>query len=327
MGLISRSQCNCDGITIFIAPMSLHSTNLDSILPLVNRGKVRDIYEVNASTLLFVATDRISAYDVIMENGIPNKGKILTKLSEFWFSFLYNYAHNHLLLEPHCDEDEIFKHLPAELSEHKYKQQLVGRSLLVKKMKLIPLEVIVRGYVTGSAWKEYKKLKTIHGIRIAEDLQESQELSTPLFTPSTKAEQGEHDENITPEQAQKLIGKELCDKVAKIAIDLYTKAKEYAKGKGIIIADTKFEFGLDENDNVVLVDEVLTPDSSRFWNASKYEVGKSQESYDKQFLRDWLTSNNLNGKEGVSMDKDIAEKTKEKYVEAYEALTGNTWKD
>lgn len=291
------------------------------------RGKVRDIYEINATTLLFVATDRISAYDVIMENGITNKGKILTKLSEFWFFFLFNQVHNHLVLEPHTDEEEIFKHLPPQLSEPKYKDQLAGRSLLVKKMQLIPLEVIVRGYVTGSAWKEYKKSKTIHGIPIEEDLQESQELPTPLFTPSTKAEQGEHDENITPEQAEKIVGKELCDKLATIAIDLYTKAKEYAKTKGIIIADTKFEFGLDEGGNVVLVDEVLTPDSSRFWNASQYEVGKSQESYDKQFLRDWLTSNNLNGKDGVVMDDSIVQKTKEKYVEAYEVLTGNTWKE
>ncbi|KAF3989504.1 hypothetical protein FT663_01748 [Candidozyma haemuli var. vulneris] len=307
--------------------MSLHTTELDGILPLVNRGKVRDIYEINATTLLFVATDRISAYDVIMENGITNKGKILTKLSEFWFFFLFNQVHNHLVLEPHTDEEEIFKHLPPQLSEPKYKDQLAGRSLLVKKMQLIPLEVIVRGYVTGSAWKEYKKSKTIHGIPIEEDLQESQELPTPLFTPSTKAEQGEHDENITPEQAEKIVGKELCDKLATIAIDLYTKAKEYAKTKGIIIADTKFEFGLDEGGNVVLVDEVLTPDSSRFWNASQYEVGKSQESYDKQFLRDWLTSNNLNGKDGVVMDDSIVQKTKEKYVEAYEVLTGNTWKE
>lgn len=307
--------------------MTLHTTELDGILPLVSRGKVRDIYEVNANTLLFIATDRISAYDVIMENGIPDKGKILTKLSEFWFFFLFNQVHNHLVLEPHSDEEEIFKHLPPQLSEPKYKDQLKGRSLLVKKMQLIPLEVIVRGYVTGSAWKEYKKSKTIHGIAIEEDLQESQELASPLFTPSTKAEQGEHDENITREQAEKLVGKELCDKVADIAIDIYTKAKEYAKTKGVIIADTKFEFGLDESGSVVLVDEVLTPDSSRFWSAEKYEVGKSQESYDKQFLRDWLTSNKLDGKEGVKVDEEIAVKTKEKYVEVYKILTGNTLTD
>lgn len=302
--------------------MSLTTTNLDGILPLLARGKVRDIYEVDDKTLLFVATDRISAYDVIMANGIPAKGKILTKLSEFWFDFLSEVP-NHLLLAP--GSKDLFKHLPAQLSEPKYRQQLEGRALLVKKMKLIPLEVIVRGYITGSAWKEYKKSKTVHGLPINADLQESQEFPTAIFTPSTKAEQGEHDENISPEQAAEIVGKELCDKVAAIAIELYTKAKEFAKTRGIIIADTKFEFGLDENDNVVLVDEVLTPDSSRFWNASTYELGKSQDSYDKQFLRDWLTANKLNGVDGVKMADDIAIRSKEKYVEAYEALTGSKW--
>lgn len=303
--------------------MSLHTTNLDGILPLLARGKVRDIYEVDANTLLFVATDRISAYDVIMSNGIPGKGKILTKLSEFWFDFLSSEVPNHLLLKP---EEDIFSHLPAELSQPKYKEQLEGRSLLVKKMKLIPLEVIVRGYITGSAWKEYKKSNTVHGLKVEQqNLQESEEFATPIFTPSTKAEQGEHDENISPEQAAEIVGKELCDKVAAIAIRLYSKAKEYAKTRGIIIADTKFEFGLDANDNVVLVDEVLTPDSSRFWNASTYEVGRGQDSYDKQFLRDWLTSNNLNGKDGVAMDESIVVQTKSKYVEAFEALTGQKW--
>lgn len=302
--------------------MSLTTTNLDGILPLLARGKVRDIYEVDDKTLLFVATDRISAYDVIMANGIPAKGKILTKLSEFWFDFLSKVP-NHLLLAP--GSKDLFKHLPAQLSEPKYRQQLEGRALLVKKMKLIPLEVIVRGYITGSAWKEYKKSKTVHGLPINADLQESQEFPTAIFTPSTKAEQGEHDENISPEQAAEIVGKELCDKVAAIAIELYTKAKEFAKTRGIIIADTKFEFGLDENDNVVLVDEVLTPDSSRFWNASTYELGKSQDSYDKQFLRDWLTANKLNGVDGVKMADDIAIRSKEKYVEAYEALTGSKW--
>lgn len=307
--------------------MSLHTTNLDNILPLLARGKVRDIYEVDSETLLFVATDRISAYDVIMTNGIPLKGKILTKLSEFWFDFLSDTVPNHLKLSPSAPDLEIFKYLPKELSEEKYRSQLEGRSLLVKKMKLIPLEVIVRGYITGSAWKEYKKSKTVHGLPVNEELQESQEFATPIFTPSTKAEQGEHDENISPEKAAEIVGQELCDKVADIAIKLYTKAKEYAKTKGVIIADTKFEFGLDSENNVVLVDEVLTPDSSRFWNALQYKLGTSQNSYDKQFLRDWLTTNQLNGKEGVAMDDDIAIKTKEKYVEAYESLTGKKWVD
>ncbi|KAK7678145.1 Bifunctional purine biosynthetic protein ade1 [Cerrena zonata] len=268
---------------------SLHTTELDNILPLVARGKVRDIYEVDANTLLFVATDRISAYDVIMENGISSKEK---------------------------------------LSEAKYKKQLSGRSLLVRKLKLIPLEVIVRGYITGSAWKEYKNHQTVHGLSIEQQgLQESQEFTKPIFTPSTKAEQGEHDENISPEKAAEIVGKELCDKLAEKAVQLYSKAKEYAKTKGIIIADTKFEFGLDENNDLVLVDEVLTPDSSRFWNLANYKIGQSQDSYDKQFLRDWLTSNGLNGKDGVSMDKDIIVRSKEKYIEAYEALTGNKWSD
>lgn len=284
---------------------------------------MRDIYELDAYTLLFVATDRISAYDVIMSNGIPAKGKILTQLSEFWFEFLSSQVPNHLFLP--AGSPDLFKHLPAELSDPKYRKQLEGRSLIVKKMKLIPLEVIVRGYITGSAWKEYCKSQTVHGLPIEPGLKESQEFVTPIFTPSTKAEQGEHDENISPEQAEKIVGKDLCDKLAKLAVDLYSKAKEFAKSRGIIIADTKFEFGLDENDSIVLVDEVLTPDSSRFWNAATYEVGKGQDSYDKQFLRDWLTSNKLNGKDGVAMDALIAVRTKEKYVEAFEALTGKKW--
>ena len=327
--LIFQSQFNQDISGYLIVDMveALHTTNLDGILPLVSRGKVRDIYEVDSNTLLFVATDRISAYDVIMENGVVSKGKILTKLSEFWFDFLSDTIQNHLVLKD-ANDDALFKSLPSQLSEDKYKSQLSGRSLLVKKMKLIPLEVIVRGFITGSAWKEYKKLKTVHGMIIDQDnLQESQEFTIPIFTPSTKADQGEHDENISPEKAAEIVGKELCDKLSAKAIELYSKAKEYAKTKGIIIADTKFEFGLDENDNLVLVDEVLTPDSSRFWNASNYEIGKSQDSYDKQFLRDWLTSNNLAYKDGVAMDDDIVTRTKFKYVEAYESLTGKKWSD
>lgn len=304
--------------------MLLHTTQLDGILPLVARGKVRDIYEVDANTLLFVATDRILAYDVIMTNGIPAKGQILTRLLEFWFDLLSEDVKNHLLLPPGGD---IFAHLPAQLSEPKYRAQLQGRSLLVRKMRLIPLEVIVRGYITGSAWKEYKASRTVHGLPVAEELEESQEFATPIFTPSTKAEQGEHDENISPEQAAAIVGPELCAKVAAIAVRLYSKAKEYAKTRGIIIADTKFEFGLDENDEVVLVDEVLTPDSSRFWNAATYKVGQGQDLYDKQFLRDWLTANGLAGKDGVAMDERIAVQSKAKYVEAYEALTGQAWKE
>ncbi|ODQ81379.1 hypothetical protein BABINDRAFT_7175 [Babjeviella inositovora NRRL Y-12698] len=300
---------------------SLTSTNLNNILPLVAKGKVRDIYQSTSDSLLFVATDRISAYDVIMTNGIPSKGKILTKLSEFWFDFLKPTIPNHLLAKT----DAIFEQLPKELSEPQYKTQLEDRALLVKKLRLVPLEVIVRGYITGSAWKEYKKEGTVHGLTVPQGLQESEKFAKPIFTPSTKADQGEHDENIHPDQAAEIVGKELADKIAKIAIELYTRAHDYALTRGIIIADTKFEFGLDEGDNLVLVDEVLTPDSSRFWNAKTYAVGQSQDSYDKQFLRDWLTSNGLAGKDGVAMDSEIAAKSKEKYVEAYESLTGEKW--
>lgn len=303
--------------------MSIVNTDLDGILPLIAKGKVRDIYAVDENNLLFVATDRISAYDVIMTNGIPDKGKILTQLSVFWFDFLAPYIKNHLVAS---NDKEVFALLPSKLSEEKYKSQLEGRSLIVKKHRLIPLEAIVRGYITGSAWKEYKNSKTVHGVKVEnENLQESDAFPTPIFTPSTKAEQGEHDENISIEQAAEIVGKDICEKVAVKAVELYSAAKNLALLKGIIIAGTKFEFGLDENNELVLVDEVLTPDSSRFWNQKTYQVGKSQESYDKQFLRDWLTANGLNGKEGVAMDAEIAIKSKEKYIEAYEAITGKKW--
>ncbi|EJS44875.1 ade1p [Saccharomyces arboricola H-6] len=304
--------------------MSLTKTDLDGILPLVARGKVRDIYEVDAGTLLFVATDRISAYDVIMENSIPEKGILLTKLSEFWFKFLSSDVRNHLVdIAP---GKSIFDYLPSKLSEPKYRAQLEGRSLLVHKHKLIPLEVIVRGYITGSAWKEYVKFGTVHSLKQPQGLKESQEFPEPIFTPSTKAEQGEHDENISPDQAAELVGEDLSRRVAELAIKLYSKCKDYAKEKGIIIADTKFEFGIDEKTNeIILVDEVLTPDSSRFWNGASYKVGESQDSYDKQFLRDWLTANKLNGVNGVEMPQDIVDRTRAKYIEAYEALTGSKW--
>jgi phosphoribosylaminoimidazole-succinocarboxamide synthase len=302
--------------------MSITSTNLDGILPLIAKGKVRDIYEVDSESLLFVATDRISAYDVIMENGIKDKGKLLTQISVFWFDFLKDNIKNHLIA---ATDDEIFAKLPKELSEPKYRDQLAQRSLLVRKHKLIPLEAIVRGYITGSAWKEYKNTGTVHGLPAPAGLQESEVFPTPIFTPSTKAEQGEHDENISPEQAATIVGQEVCDKVSQKAIELYAKARDYAKTRGIILADTKFEFGITDDGELVLVDEVLTPDSSRFWNAKTYDIGKSQDSYDKQFLRDWLTSNGVNGKPGVSMPDEIVAQTSAKYVEAFEALTGQKW--
>lgn len=309
------------------------STDLKGALPLLAQGKVRDIYTVDESSLLFVATDRISAYDVIMENGIPDKGKLLTKISEFWFKLLGDEVKTHLVGPKFEEDDEaLFKLLPASLSEDaSIKSQLIGRSLLVNKFKLIPLEVIVRGYITGSAWSEYKKSGTVHGIKVAEGLQESQEFETPLYTPSTKAEQGEHDENIHPSKAVEILGgdEKLAKEIEDLAIRLYTKARDYAKEKGIIIADTKFEFGYIENDDgsktLVLVDEVLTPDSSRFWRADTYKIGQGQDSYDKQFLRNWLTDNKLKGKEGVKIPQEIVENTRKKYIEAYEAITGEKY--
>ncbi|KAL3232838.1 Phosphoribosylaminoimidazole-succinocarboxamide synthase [Nakaseomyces bracarensis] len=305
--------------------VSVATTQLDGILPLVARGKVRDIYEVNSRTLLFVATDRISAYDVIMENTIPDKGVLLTQLSEFWFKLLEKDVRNHLV--PLAPGKDIFDYLPPVLgNDPKYRSQLEHRSLLVQKHKLIPLEVIVRGYITGSAWKEYRQKGTVHTIPQPAGLNESQEFPFPIFTPSTKAEQGQHDENISPQQAAQLVGAELTQRIEQLAIQLYAKCKEYAKSRGIIIADTKFEFGYDEaTGEIILVDEVLTPDSSRFWNGANYKVGQSQDSYDKQFLRDWLTANDLNGKNGVSMPEDIVTRTREKYIEAFEALTGKKW--
>lgn len=296
--------------------MALTQTSLDASLPLITRGKVRDVYSLSDDSILFVATDRISAYDVVMKNGIPNKGKLLTALSEFWFSILSDICPNHFI-------SSSLDALPESIKP--YADQLEGRSMVVKKLKVFPVEAIVRGYITGSAWKEYKKEGTVHGIKVKEGLKESEMFERPLFTPSTKAEQGEHDENIHPDKVAELVGEKYAKKIEELSLALYTKARDYAAERGIIIADTKFEFGLDENDRVVLVDEVLTPDSSRFWFASKYEMGKGQESYDKQYLRDWLTSNGFNGKPGIEMPAEVAENTSLKYLEAYEMLTGRKW--
>lgn len=294
---------------------ALTSTDLHGALPFIAKGKVRDIYELaDKSSLLFVATDRISAYDVVMKNGIKDKGKLLTALSAFWFEFLADRCPNHLLSTTD---------LPAEVKG--YEDQLAGRSMVVKKHRVLPVEAIVRGYITGSAWAEYKKEGTVHGIKVPEGMKESQMFEKPLFTPSTKAKQGEHDENIHPDRVSELVGEKYAKRIEELAIELYTAARDYAAERGIIIADTKFEFGLNEKDEVVLVDEVLTPDSSRFWPVASYVAGKGQDSYDKQFLRDWLTANGLKGKEDVEMPEDIAKKTRGKYIEAYELLTGRKW--
>ncbi|KAI8149064.1 phosphoribosylaminoimidazole-succinocarboxamide synthase [Fennellomyces sp. T-0311] len=283
-------------------------------LKLIARGKVRDLYEVDEKSLLFVATDRISAFDVIMKNAIAGKGKVLTQVSLFWFDLLKDVIPNHLITDD-------FDKMPANVQ--KYRDQLDGRSILVKKMRVLPVEAIVRGYITGSGWAEYKKKGTVCDIELPKGLVESQKLPTVLFTPSTKAEIGDHDENIHPSKVAEIVGsQELADQMAKTAIELYTKASEYAAKKGIIIADTKFEFGLDENNNLTLVDEVLTPDSSRFWPADKYEAGRGQESFDKQILRNYLESIGFDKKTSIELPADVVSNTLDKYKEAYHMLTG-----
>ncbi|KAK5099870.1 Bifunctional purine biosynthetic protein ade1 [Lithohypha guttulata] len=291
--------------------------DLGEELPLLASGKVRELYEVDSKTLLFVASDRISAYDVIMQNGIPNKGKILTLMTAFWFEYLRKHVPG---LKTHFLGLKVPDIVPDAA-----KAQLVNRSMLVRKLKIFPIEAIVRGYITGSAWSSYKKTGAVNGKSMPEGLQESQEFPEPIYTPSTKAELGQHDENISTEEAAKIVGDKYAKRIEELALQIYSTAKEYAKQQGIVIADTKFEFGLDEEtDEVVLVDEVLTPDSSRFWSARTYQIGKSQDSFDKQYLRDWLTSNGLKGKEGVSMPQNIAKETSSKYEEAFHILTGQT---
>lgn len=271
----------------------------------ISSGKVREIYEVDDKTLLFVATDRISAYDVILQNGVPQKGAILTSISEFWFKYLTS-------------------QIPS-LRTH-YLSTSPPRSMKVKKLKILPIEAIVRGYITGSAWSSYRKDGMVNGVRLPEGLRESQKLPQPMFTPSTKAEQGMHDENISISQMREIIGAHYAKRVEELSLQLYETAATYAETKGIIIADTKFEFGVDDDGEVVLCDEVLTPDSSRFWDAEKYEVGKTQDSFDKQYLRDWLTREGLKGKEGVSMTEEVCRETARKYQEAYERITGEAWR-
>ena len=286
-------------------------------LPLLSSGKVRELYQVDWRTLLFVASDRISAYDVIMKNGIPGKGVLLTLLTAHWFHVLTAAIPK---LQTHFLTLDLPSAIPTSARSY-----LRDRSMQVRKLKVFPIEAIVRGYITGSAWAEYRNSGTVHGKQMPPGLQESQSFPEPIFTPSTKAELGKHDENITTERAAEIIGFEYAQRIEELSLQLYQAAKDYALARGIIIADTKFEFGLDEENNeVVLVDEVLTPDSSRFWPKADYEVGKSQESFDKQFLRDWLTKNGLKGKEDVQMPDEVAKKTSQKYEEVFEILTGQT---
>ncbi|GFZ44099.1 Phosphoribosylaminoimidazole-succinocarboxamide synthase [Saitozyma sp. JCM 24511] len=306
-------------------------------LKLVAKGKVRDIYELpgEPDKLLFVATDRISAFDVIMENGIPRKGITLTTLSSFWFWKLQHVIPNHVLVPSVppssptlpaglTDPASSWSEFPRSLDE--YRDQLEGRSMIVRKCEVVKVEAIVRGYITGSAWAEYKKSKTVHGIPMPDGLVESQKLPNPIFTPSTKAEQGEHDENIHPDKVKDICGAEVAAEVERAAIRLYSEAAEYALARGLILADTKFEFGLLPTPNggkqLILIDEVLTPDSSRYWSADVYKSGQPQPSFDKQYLRDWLISNNLRAKDGVTLPQDVVDETKRKYEEAKDRVIG-----
>ncbi|RAR05391.1 phosphoribosylaminoimidazole-succinocarboxamide synthase [Stemphylium lycopersici] len=294
-------------------------TNIDiqGKLPKVASGKVRDLYAIDDDTLLFVASDRISAYDVIMENGIPGKGALLTAMSIYWFNYLPTKV-------PGLKTHFITNDLPSAIASQ---SDLKDRSMQVRRLRILPIESIVRGYITGSGWSEYTKSGTVNGIKLPEGLIEGQKLPQPLWTPSTKAEVGGKDENISPEKAREMIADEkIASKVEELSLAIYIAAASRAEEVGIILADTKFEFGVDEKGEVVLVDEVLTPDSSRFWPKDTWEknLGKAQPSFDKQFLRDWLTSNGLKGKEGIEVPADVVEKTAAKYREACEKLTGKT---
>ncbi|NIP41694.1 MAG: phosphoribosylaminoimidazolesuccinocarboxamide synthase [candidate division Zixibacteria bacterium] len=278
-------------------------------------GKVRDVYDLG-DKLLVVATDRLSAFDVVLPNPIPQKGEVLTKMSVFWFDYLSDVVPNHFIT---ANIDEY----PHELQKHA--DILKNRSMLVKKCKRIDFECIVRGYITGSMWKEYQKAKSkdskkvLHGFVLPDDLEESEKFPRPLFTPSTKAESG-HDENISQQEMSDSLGRDLVQRLEEVSIKLFEKASNYAESRGIIIADTKFEFGFD-GDELTLIDEVLSPDSSRFWPKYKYAKGRSQESFDKQFIRDYLTKAGWNKKPPApEIPDDIIEKTSQKYKEAYELL-------
>jgi phosphoribosylaminoimidazole-succinocarboxamide synthase len=275
-------------------------------------GKVRDVYKIDDDRLLFVATDRISAFDYILATGIPHKGKVLTQISLFWFDFLKDVVPNHLIT---ADVNQY----PADI--RKYSDQLRARSMVVMNAEMFPVECVVRGYISGSAWKEYKASGTVCGIELPKGLKESDQLPQPIFTPATKATSG-HDENIPFSEMARLIGGEVSEQLRDLTLKVYKKAADYARTMGIIIADTKFEFGRTSR-GITLADEVLTPDSSRFWPADKYKAGQAQESYDKQYVRDYLEEIRWNKQPPApALPAEVARKTSEKYLEAYEQLTG-----
>jgi phosphoribosylaminoimidazole-succinocarboxamide synthase len=298
-----------------MSPQLLDSVILRTDFPdlkLRASGKVRDVYDVSDDALLFVASDRISAFDYVLATGIPHKGKVLNQISLFWFDFLSDVVPNHLITA------DVEKYPPAA---RKYADQLRGRSMLVRKADIFPVECIVRGYISGSAWKEYKATGKVSGITLPAGLKESDAFPEPIFTPSTKATSG-HDENISFDEMCNIVGAETASHLRDLTLRVYTKAAAYARERGIIIADTKFEFGRTQH-GITLADEVLTPDSSRFWPADKYEPGRAQDSYDKQYVRDYLEQIHWNKQPPApALPADVARRTSEKYLEAYFQLTG-----
>ncbi len=288
------------------------STTEFKSLTLKGRGKVRDIYDLG-DRLLIVATDRISAFDVVMPNPIPDKGRVLTQLSKFWFDLTKDIISNHVI----STEVEDF---PKECQP--YKEDLMGRSMLVVKTEPLPVECVVRGYLSGSGWQEYQKTGEVCGIKLPKGLLESSRLEEPIFTPATKAEVGLHDENISFEKVEKIVGKDLAHELKALSLAIYQKARDFAEQRGIIIADTKMEFGI-KGGKLLLIDELLTPDSSRFWPKSEYRPGGSQKSFDKQFLRDYLLSLRWDkSPPAPQLPEEIVQKTREKYLEAYQIIVG-----
>ena len=284
-----------------------------STYPLLSRGKVRDIYDIDEKTLLIVTTDRMSAFDVIMDRPIPYKGVILNQITLFWMDKIKDIIPNHLV---ESDVDRF----PAALAP--WKDELEGRAVLVRKAKPLPVECIVRGYIAGSGWKDYQKTGTICGYQLPAGMRESDKLETALFTPSTKAELGQHDQNISPAEAARLLGEDVARKVQETTLAIYEAGRTYAASRGIIVADTKFEFG-EIDGRIILVDEVLTPDSSRFWPADQYEPGHSQPSFDKQYLRDWLSAQPWDMQPPApALPDEVVDATARRYREAYHILTG-----
>lgn len=293
-------------------PAALYESNITS-LPLLHRGKVRDIYAVGDEHLLIVTTDRLSAFDVILPKPIPGKGAVLTALSNFWFERMRSVVPNHL-------SDVTLEEVLPDAAE---RTQVAGRAIVVRKLNALPVEAIVRGYIIGSGWKDYQKTGTVCGIELPAGLQMADQLPAPIYTPSTKAEAGAHDENVDFEHTRKLLGDDLAAQVRDVSLQIYSEAAAYARERGIIIADTKFEFGVDDQGRLTLIDELLTPDSSRFWPADSYRPGISPPSFDKQYVRDYLETLDWDKKApGPKLPDEVLQKTAEKYQEALRRLTG-----